>query len=179
MSEYRPFSNATAAHRRDPRRGVPAADPGAVQPDQIAAANVLEGRMIPLKQATDELYNANILPQLRQAPFVGRVTVAGVPVLLIPSNTRRMAFLIANVTSNYFLFFSYGFPVGDDGAGFPLGIPINPLTAWQEANGTVSVDEIWVWPGHPLPLVSGLPFSLLGYEGTLALEGRYSGTTGA
>jgi hypothetical protein len=136
-------------------------------PDQVALFHTRRGaqaREIPLSEVIRALDQANVPPQLRQVPFAKTITASNTPTLLIPANPNRMSWSIGNVLQTP-MFFSYNAP-GNFQVGFPIGLPLPPDSIFQEGNGTVSVDDIYVWYGD----ASALPAIVLGFEGTLAVE---------
>jgi hypothetical protein len=184
---------ARRAHERDSRRDLLAADPGAIQPDQIVAANSRAHRRIPLSNLYKNPSNA---PGLQNIPFTVKVTAPDTPFLLIPSNSRRLGFVVVapqnQLNHSLAVFFSYGFPIRLPGAPFfgysGWGIPIfttgGPQWRGQgqipnftsghgsPISGTIATDEIWV----TIPDFGGgfvfLAGTFIGYESSLALTGR-------
>lgn len=137
------------------------------QADQVQFAELSSSfsrGMHPLGEAVANLNSRNLPAQLRQVAF-SVVATSTVPRLLIPMNPYRMSWLVTPASPTGLLLFSYGFPVmrpGGAGGSF-LGIPVG--ASFQETNGTVSIDDIYVFT------VTGNPdLRCLGYEGTLAIE---------
>jgi|SRR5215469_6872688 len=161
------------SHAKDPSliRARPF-DPS-LQPDQAQFRAIREQmdstEFVELRDAIDQALALNMPPQLRQAPSTFRFTANNVPQLLIPHNRERMAILVASVeisSTTGGLFFSFDPPVGKDPVtGALLGVPVPSTTFYQETNGSVSMNDIWVW-------TTNAPANCLCYEGTLSLEGK-------
>lgn len=163
-------------HRRM-RRGL-----GGAQPDESSMAQSLDRGHIPFEEVIALLNQRNIPPQLRQVPYVALQQPANSPVLLIPSNPNRMSFIISTPgppsetdTANYL--FSYGFPLKDNLGNF-IGIPIsqNVSGLFQEGNGTVSIDDLYVFANN---LTDATLANFIGYEGVLAVESHLHNQTGS
>jgi hypothetical protein len=148
-----------------------------LQPDQLNMQAVRERvarGVAPLGDVLDDLAAQNLPPQLKQGSFLVSIPSAGTPgaQLLIPQNPqRRMSFLVANFLGAADILFSYGRPqncgnqngVQNLGAGVPVG------NYYQEANGSASIDDIWVFCNDPL---GNYPIQILGYEGGLSIAGN-------
>jgi hypothetical protein len=72
----------------------------------------------------------------------------------------------ANATT---IFFTYGSPVPQPVSFF--GMPIPAQETYQESNGSVSIDDIFVLVDI-IPAVGQPGTNILAYEGTLAIEGH-------
>lgn len=91
-------------------------------------------------------------------------TVSGSPTLLIPKNTRRVAWELPNHFSGAtdFIGYSYGSPVFAS-AGVPYGSLVQPLSVHQADGVTVPINDIYVW-------FATVPTLIVAYEGIEALE---------
>lgn len=122
---------------------------------------------VPLNEVTERTHDRNAPPALIQAPWRKNVTIANQPVLLIPGNVLRMSFIIGaqNTTAGALMFMNYGPVLSPFGANDGFGIPIliSPAGVYQEANGTVSIDDIWI-------TCSVVPTVVMGFEGQLAIR---------
>src|SRR5262249_6310977 len=109
-------------------------------------------------------------PQLIQASFYAVIPAYGVShaQLLIPKNPLRWSFLVANYRLRNLVLFSFDMPIGDpDGGDLGAGIPMGAY--YQEANGSVSTNDIWVWCNDP---AETYPFQVMGYQGQISLTGN-------
>ena len=148
---------------------------GYMQPDEIALAavadNVANG-LVPFDQIVEDLTAHNLPPQLIQGTTLVQIPAVGVPgaQLLIPKNpTRRQSFSVSNFLGRNNVLFSFDKPInvglGNNlGAGIPIG------NYYQETNGAVSTNDIWVFCNDPTETYTG--FFILGYEGGIALTGN-------
>lgn len=159
-----------AAH--DPRGYSPGYQ-GNVQQDIVDVENVRRGLaqagVVSFPDLIDDLDARNLPPQLKQATFLAVITQFGVPGAqrLIPQNpTRRFSFVVSNFLGKNNVLFSYGKPV-DTGAGVGAGLPIGNY--YQEQNGAISIDDIWVFCNDT---GESYPFTLLGYEGGISVAGN-------
>lgn len=141
-----------------------------MQPDEIAmaAAARMALHSVPFDVAVARLRARNLPPPLVQSPFVATLTAIQKPVLLIPRNKNRKSFFIANPNAAS-IGWSYGYP-----AGVFLRVTPQPLGAWvgsngffSEQNGSVSIDDVWVWADESF---ATFPAPVLGYEGRPALQ---------
>jgi hypothetical protein len=151
-------------------RGFGRAYSGFAQPDQIALEtvrrNVANG-VAPFASVIDELTAHNLPPQFAQATFLAIIPSVGVPgaQLLIPKNSRRrQSFIVSNFLGRNNVLFSFDKPIdigttNHTGAGIPMG------NYYQETNGAVSINDIWVFCNDP---GESYPFYMLGYEGGMA-----------
>lgn len=121
--------------------------------------------MIPLEVVISRLDAKNLPPGVRNTPYLVSVAPGQGPQLLLPANPRRMAFLVSNPNSSGGGSFSYGPHPTVDVAGDPLGVPLGDPGFYQEANGTVSLDDIYVWGSDGVHT-----FTFVAYEGVLAFE---------
>lgn len=143
------------------------------QPDmqgQNALRNRMRGHMVSFEKVIEYLDNKNMPPQLRQTPYVAQGVSVNKPTLLIPANPNRMSFIAAIINGlpvDGQAYFSYGYPIKDGSTGNYIGVPIAFAGTgfFQEGNGTVSIDDIYVfWSGSVATTI------WLGYEGLLAVE---------
>jgi len=115
----------------------------------------------------------NLPAQLVQAGFPGQITAAGTPILLIPKTTVRQALQIGNGSDTANIRFSFDSPVqaGTTAGGVAqfYGMPIASASTYQESNGRISINDIWVWCNDTS---ATYPIFVLGYEGTLSLAGN-------
>lgn len=111
----------------------------------------------------------NVPPQLRQTPYIAKLDAIGQPKLLIPANPNRMSFIVSYNGSDQIVF-SYNFPVGIVNG---LGITVVTGSFFQEGNGTVSIDDIYVYTNN----MADLDTPILGYEGVLAVESHLHNQT--
>jgi len=136
---------------------------------QERVRRALAAGVVPLDLVLDALDAHNLPPQLKQATYLAIIPSFGVAgsQRLIPQNPRkRYSFLVSNFLGRNNVLFSYGRPV-DTGAGVGAGIPIGNY--YQEANGAVSIDDIWVFCNDP---GETYPFTMLGYEGGIEVVGN-------
>lgn len=137
-------------------------------PDEAILARLREmaaRRSIPFELAFRLLEAKNAPTQLRNT-LRTYVDIAGyTPQILVEANPQRMGWLIFN--SNLFgnTYFSYGPPIMfNGGAGIvPLGVQIPVGSFFQEANGTISMDDIYSWSDNPTNTCTA-------YEAVLAVE---------
>jgi hypothetical protein len=170
-------NQALRSHSKDPSSVRVAPFAPDLHPDQAQFAKLRQqmdhGEYVELRRAEEAALALNMPPQIRQAPKVFRFTANNVPQLMLPRNRERMAIIVASVEvsgANGGLFFSFDPPVGvDPVSGLLLGIPVLSQQFYQETNGSVSMNDVWVWTNNQ-------PANCLCYEGILALEGK---TTGA
>lgn len=158
---------AAAQIRRTPR---PEAFNPRQMPDQLIMAQALalaESNMVPFGFLVKLMQARNAPPQLRQTPRIYADKAGFTPFPLIETNPQRMSFIIANSNvSGENIFFSYGFPVSTPN-GALAGIELAGGQSYQEANGTISMDDIYVWSDTPGGVI-------LAYEGVLAIEGKHN-----
>jgi hypothetical protein len=119
------------------------------QPDE-AQFETLRKRMIngmlPFNCVIELLQAKNSPPQVRQNVYSVDLIHVNEPQLLIPTNQKRMGFVVTNVSTKQ-IFFSYDFPkeVMVSGTATLVGIPIGSLNYFLESNGLASVNDIYVW----------------------------------
>lgn len=154
-------------------RGYPPGYQGNVQQDIIDLENMRRGLaadgVVSFADLINDLDARNLPPQLKQATFLAVIPAFGVPgaVKLIPQNpVRRFSFVVSNFLGKNLVLFSYGKPV-DTGAGVGAGLPIGNY--YQEQNGAISIDDIWVFCNDPN---ESYPFTMLGYEGGISVAGN-------
>jgi len=139
------------------------------QPDQLVMARVQElvaEHLIPFDLAFRLLQARNAPTQLRQTPRMVLDVNGFTPQILIQNNPQRMSFTVTNVSQLGNVFFAYGDPVNDTNGVF-IGIELTPGQTFQEANGTVSTDDIFAWSDTA-------NVTILGYEGVIAIEGKHN-----
>jgi hypothetical protein len=162
-----PPADAVKVGAHDPR-GAPLAFDTSRQPDELQFERLrrrFADHFMPLEEVVALLDSKNVPPQLRHTPFVqvlAEVTNANPPKLLIPANPARMGYMIVNPSTSADLWFSYGAPIYQ--AGVWLGTPIGKEDHFEESNGTVAIDDLYVWTTNSIGNVC------LGYEGVLAIE---------
>lgn len=142
---------------------------GASSPPDMQQTRLLRqaaaDHMIPLSEVLRILNAKNLPPQVRQTPYF--VTFANANAqLCIPGNPQRMGFVFGFVSSGVnqatdFVTLSYGPPPNN-----ASGIPIPHLGTYQEGNGTVSIDDLWINAFG----VTTFPFTIACYEAVLAIE---------
>jgi hypothetical protein len=152
--------------QQGPRRRHRIPNGGAFQPDEAAIAstnNQDAGGFIPFERASAWLNQRNIPPQLRQTPYTAFLKKTDPrATLLIPANPKRISWIIGNQNADDALFFSYDYPVTLNGG--LVGLPVGMGGLFMETNGSVSVNDIYVFT------LSEVPVGVLGYEGVLAIE---------
>jgi hypothetical protein len=164
----------------DFRRGNSFRGGSSMQPDESQFSALRRGIRtgdVPFEQVVAYLNAHNLPPQLRQTPYVKVVTTTA-PILLIPANPNRMSFVIGAISAdaNAQPLFGYNAPLQANFGGLNnVGIPFGINTSYQEGNGTVSIDDIYL-------MLDATPQSavcFIGYEGVLAIESHlHSQTTG-
>lgn len=166
----RPLLPPDDYNRRDPRLFGQGYAPAAV--DLLHGENVqrqiARQGTVPLETVIDNLTAHNLPPQLVQGSFIVWITAAGRAgqALLIPKNPLRQGFLVANFTGSQEVLFSFDAPL-DVGAGVLAGIPMGGY--YQEANGSVSTNDIYVFCNDA---AGSYPIPLLGYEANLSIVGN-------
>lgn len=92
------------------------------------------------------LQTKNSPPQVRQNQYNCELTAVSKPVLLIPTNTKRMGFVITNLSGSE-IWFSYDYPASMQvaGAATLIGLPIPTGAYFLESNGLASINDIYVW----------------------------------
>lgn len=166
-----PVPRLAPGELHDPRGFSPAYRPD-MQADEISNEEIRRGvarGVVPFPTLLDDLDAKNLPPQLKQATFlavISRFGVAGA-VRLIPQNpTRRFSFVVSNFLGKNLVLFSYGKPI-DTGSGIGAGLPIGNY--YQEQNGAISIDDIWVFCNDA---GESYPFTMLGYEGGISVTGN-------
>jgi hypothetical protein len=148
----------------------PAFDP-IRQPDEIQLAELrhaIANNSVPLAEVIRLLQSRNAPAQLRNTPRTYTDVAGFTPSILIEANPNRLGWVLANCNQAANLYFSYGYPIVSTLAllGIQyLGIQIAPAGIYQESNGTISMDDIYVWSDT----AGG---TALGYEGVLAIESK-------
>lgn len=144
--------------------------------DLLHEANVQDAiareGLVPLSAVIPALTAHNLPPQLVQGSFLKRITGPGRKgaALLIPRNPLRQGFLVANFIAAPGVLFSFDAPIdmndgviGETLAGIPMG------GYYQEANGSVSTNDIYVFTNDP---TAPFPIPMLGYEANLSIVGN-------
>jgi hypothetical protein len=170
---YEPNIPAAGVNQRHDPRAFAQGFSSQVQGDVVAMHNArrnLAGGIVPLSEVVQNLTALNLPPQIIESSFHATISAFGWSKrqLLIPKNPQRMAWLISNYQSCNLVLFSYDQPFispagGDLGAGVVFG------NYYQEANGSVSTNDIWVWCNDP---AEAYPINVLGYEGGIAPSGN-------
>lgn len=150
------------------RRGGQGAgfDPS-LHPDEQQFARLrraIETNSIPLALLVELLDRRSAPVQLNNTPRTYQDVAGFTPGILIEMNTQRAGFIVVNSNETANVFISYGYPVTDF-AGNLLGIPLTPLTTFQEANGTISIDDIYAWSDTAAT-------TILAYESVIAIAGE-------
>jgi hypothetical protein len=115
------------------------------QPDekQFQMLRAAMRNMVPFECIIELMQAKNSPPQVRQNIYHANLTAANQPVLLIPTNNKRLGFVVSNDTAAN-IRFSYDWPY-QSAAGVFKGIPILTETYYLESNGLASVNDIYVW----------------------------------
>jgi hypothetical protein len=71
--------------------------------------------------------------------------VVNVPVILLPSNSKRVAFCISNSNTTYPLMFSFGPPLYNGST--PMGGVVAAMVCYDTVGQYISIQDIWVWYG--------------------------------
>jgi hypothetical protein len=149
-------------------RGFGRAFSNHAQPDQIAMQRVradVAGGVTPFSAVLDDLTAHNLPPQFAQASFfaiIPKFGVAGAQLLIPKNSRRRQSFIVSNFLQRNNVLFSFDAPM-DTGAGVGAGIVLGAY--YQETNGSVSINDIYVFCNDPNETY---PFFILGYEGGMA-----------
>lgn len=150
----------------------PGFDPNA-QPDEFEVAKLrkdIRARgIIDIGAYLDYLAATNMPPQLVQGPFPQNITAPGQPVLLIPKNRRRQSWRVSNWTNAGVILYSFGYPISF--GNLFAGIPVPAQDSDEELNGSVSINDIWIWTNDPQAALT-YPIPVLGYEGGLSIAGN-------
>lgn len=174
---------AGAHARHDPRIHGPSYHPR-FQGDQAALQdqrNRLRAGLVSMDDLIEQQTQSLLPPQLVQVSFIAVIPAFGVSnaQLLIPKNPLRWSFLLANYTFANLVMFSFDRPVGDiRGGDLGAGVPISG--SYQESNGAVSTNDIWVWCNDPAVTKTGpqgtlsnaYPVQVIGYQGQLSPIGK-------
>lgn len=147
--------------------------------DKSAFVERMRGKMVPFDDVIRYLDNKNVPPQLREVSYV-QYNIGNNDVrLILPANPNRMGFILAQPqtanTATLLASMSYGFPNKDNNGNF-IGIPFanGGTGTFQEGNGTVSIDDIYVFCNG---LDAEVTISILAYEGVLAVESHLHNQT--
>lgn len=140
------------------------------QPDQGSInfeRTQMRGGMLPFDEVLKILNARNIPPQVRQTPYYVTFTSTTDIKLVIPANPQRMGFIFGFVspalTDTDFVMLSYGPPPTRT-----AGLPIPHLGSFQEGNGTVSIDDLYINPNFVADAT--FPFTIAAFEAVLAVE---------
>lgn len=141
-----------------------------VQPDETQFStlrNEMVNGMLPFDCVLKLLQTKNSPPQVRQNVYQKYLTAVNIPVLLLPTNSKRLGFVVMNPTASQ-MFMSYDYPTNMQfgGAGVPLGIPIAANGYFIESNGLASVNDIYVWS---LDTNLSYPAPFGGYEAVVTI----------
>lgn len=179
FAQFRPsrFNPPPAQHRQLATHPVhSAATGGPAYTPEPAADVMLQARLmrafkagfISLEDVITALSQKNLPPRVRQVPFPFLLTDTQ-PHILIPQSLDRMAFIVANPDPGApNIIMSFDMPLVTDNSGASaafFGVPIAASSFYQESNGTVSVNDIYVQLTDATN-----PVWVIGYEGHLALE---------
>ncbi len=107
----------------------------------------------------------NSPPQVRQNIYHAHLTAANQPVLLIPTNNKRLGFVVSNDTGAN-IRFSYDWPYQFASGAFK-GIPIITETYFLESNGLASVNDIYVWAEAAEEFTAE---TIIGYEAVVTIS---------
>lgn len=176
LRSYRPpMLPPNQLQRRDPRQFGQGYDPYAVDllHGEAVQAAIAAGGVVPMAIVQELLTAHNLPPQLVQGSFLKWITATGRAgaQLLIPKNPNRQGFIVSNYTGAPGVLFSFDAPLdtmtGAAGAAVLAGIPVGGC--YQEANGSVSVNDIFVFCNDS---TADFPFPILCYESNLSIEGN-------
>jgi len=151
----------------DPRIFTRGFDPRG-EPDQriIQQHRARSASVVPINEVFERLYAKNLPPQLVQAQYFILLQATQTPMQLLFKNPRRQSFIIGNFGDTV-INFAYDFPVQIAAATYG-GIPIASGAYYTESNGSISINDIWVWAtGAPV-----FPYPIIAYEGTLSMSGN-------
>jgi len=172
---YEPNIPGASSGARHDARAFPRRYSPALLGDEVGLHDVrrgVGGGVVPMDEAVARA-TADIPPQLVQGSFLIQIKQFGTAgaQLLIPKNPNRLSFLVANFWQANLLMFSFDQPIGAaigaGSAGIGAGIPIG--CQYQEQNGLVSINDIWVFCNDP---AENYPFPVLGYQGQLSITGN-------
>lgn len=143
------------------------------QPDQAQMAELyaaFAAQNIPLPEAIARLNSRNMPVQTKAVPFFKTILAkTDAPQLLIPTNKGRMCFMIGFIDSGLGAFalvlFSYGAPPAPN-----LGFPLLSPTCFMEANGTTTINDIWIQPYNVVANAITYPATVFAVECSLAVE---------
>jgi hypothetical protein len=166
-------------HFRNPRKapnypydalGAGGSNVESVQPDETQFSILRQqfvGGMLPFECVIKLLQAKNSPPQVRQSVYQEYLTAVRKSVLLIPTNTKRLGFIIANPAAST-IFFSYDVPFNVElvGVSVPSGIPIPAGGFFIESNGLASVNDIYVFSNDA---ALNYPAPIIGYEAVVTI----------
>jgi len=123
--------------------------------------------VVPFEDVIARLDNPNLPPGVKQGSFLAQINAFGTDgaVRLIPMNPFRKGLLISNFIGANLILFSFGQPI-NTGTGIGAGVPLTPC--YQETNGTISIDDIWVFCNDS---TVDFPLYVLGYEANPSVAG--------
>lgn len=164
------------AGQRDPRLMTTPAYAPRIASD-LQAASEIERELARSKPSGLD-YLLHKVPQFQYQPlpiveamYPGSIPAAGIAnaFVLVPKNPNRKAMKISNpgklgglITGGGDLSFCYNSPVGlPNGAGSGIIIPAGS-PPYQETNGVISVDSIYVWSDDPF---ATFPIGVVAWEG--------------
>lgn len=140
-----------------------------VQPDETQFAKLrqhMQNGMLPFECVIELMQAKNSPPQVRQKVYTCVVSAATGPVLLIPTNSKRLGFIVSIGQDNSStLLFSYDYPIKGTSHGHFLGIPIVG-GYFIESNGLASVNDVYVFTSDTDPEDT---FDLVGYEAVVTI----------
>jgi len=137
-------------------------------PDEAILARIremAERRSIPFALAFRLLEAKNAPTQVRNTLRTYTDVASYTPSILVEANPERISWLIFNSNTYGNVYFSYGPPImfNPGGGSIPLGVQVPIGSFYQEANGTISMDDIYTWSDNPGNACAA-------YEGVLAVE---------
>jgi len=142
------------------------------QPDIAALTNLQRALenfgVVDVNAFSDHLAARNQAPQLIQGTYRAVLTAVATPVRILFKNPRRQSWLISNFTDTAEILFSYDFP-NQFAANILEGVNVPPTGFFQEPNGSVSINDIWVWTNDGN---AQFPFPVIAYEGQLSIAGN-------
>lgn len=134
---------------------------------QERARMATPGVMVPLadaENAASKSFANQARVQVDYVPYIFDGQIApGASFLLIPRNVNRSGLFITNRSQLLqAIFITFG-PPPYVGAGFRLNPNAGLASTFQQSNGAISIDDVYITPGAPVSFV------VTGYEGIPAL----------
>jgi hypothetical protein len=166
------FAFRTPAQQFNPRARAIAFQAGNF-PDQRQLEFVgRQAQSVPqVADVIDSLNARNLPPQLNQVPFIVSVTANDTPTLILPKNVRRQSWLLALSDFTHEWQWSYDFPMSVQSTGIPFcGFPQLAPAIFGEANGSISINDIYAWVHGAL--AGDFPLFFYGSEGSLSVSGN-------